>query len=230
MITAASIAIGVLYVLGTLYVVYRLFAEAKHHERALSQGLKALEDEILSKKNVIEEIANLKQSLCQPEEYAKIKEEVGTYDEKLRVERGRVTITEAELDALETRLREMEEIERELQASSVEYTREVDMLKTQESGLAERALDLRKQLDRSLGELDRLLVQIGDSVVAKEKITEAKTQVLQIQDKVEWYRQEFANVNEKYLLLKKAYDALDIEYAQLYEKQNELEAARAKQQ
>lgn len=230
MITAAIIVIGVLYALGAMFVVFRLFSEAKHYELALSQGLKVLEDEIASKKKVIEGVEDLKNNLCRPEEYAKIKGEVGSYDEKLRVERGRVTITEAELDALETRLREMEEIERELQASAVEFTREVDMLKTQESGLAERAQDLRKQLDRSLGELDRLLVQIGDSVVAKEKITEAKTQVLQIQDKVEWYRQEFANVNVKYLSLKKAYDALDIEYAQLYEKQNELEAARAKQQ
>ena len=50
------------------------------------------------------------------------------------------------------------------------------------------------------------------------QINAAKTETIESQKKIQFYEQEIAVVNKKYMELKRAYDALDIEYAQLYEK------------
>ena len=57
---------------------------------------------------------------------------------------------------------------------------------------------------------------------AVSKLKKAQEELKLPGEQVEWYTNEISIVNHKYIELKRAYDALDIEYAQLYEKQNAL--------
>jgi len=84
---------------------------------------------------------------------------------------------------------------------------------------------LKQELDHSFEELERMLTKMEGNEEAVSQLHEAKGNVDSAHESIAWYTDDIANLNTKYMDLKNAYDALDIEYAQLYEKQNQLEAA-----
>ncbi|MCI5064908.1 hypothetical protein MRY87_04195 [bacterium] len=147
--------------------------------------------------------------------------EYKTLQESLKAERGRITITQAELETVETRLRELEEIERELEASGIETKEELNILKKKEAELRQKNEELRNRIAETTANLDKLVEEVEMSSQVQEQILAMKTQLLETEQRAETLITEIEAGNEQYFILKKRYDALDIEYAQLYEKFSE---------
>jgi len=150
--------------------------------------------------------------------------EVEVQQENLRVEKGRITITQAELETVETRLRELEEVERELEASGLETKEEINILKKKEEELVAKNDALKKQIESSLQTMDSVMAELEFSQEVQEKVTACKTELLQVQQNIATIILQIEQGNEQYFVLKRRYDALDIEYAQLFEKFSEAEA------
>jgi len=148
-----------------------------------------------------------------------------TLREALKTERGRITITQAELETVEARLRELEEIERELQASSIDTQEEIKILQKKRTDLGNKNDALKQQISSSLDQMSSALGELEMSAQMQEQIQTIKSDILQTQDKIDGLLIQIEQGNEQYFMLKKRYDALDIEYAQLYEKFSAAEEA-----
>ena len=154
----------------------------------------------------------------------KIAAEIKTVREALKAERGRIMITQAELETVESRLRELEEIERELEASGIETQQELNILKKKHDELNEKNNHLKEQLNFSLQQLNQLLGEVEMTSQMAEEIDKMRIGVVNTQEKISLLLMQIENGNDQYFILKKRYDALDIEYAQLYEKFSEGES------
>lgn len=150
--------------------------------------------------------------------------ELTTQQENLRAEKGRITITQAELETVDTRLRELEEVERELQASGLETKEEINILKKKENELIAKNKALKDQIDASIQVMDTVMSEIEFSQEVQEKVTACKTELLQVEQNIATLILQIEQGNEQYFVLKRRYDALDIEYAQLFEKFSEAAA------
>lgn len=138
--------------------------------------------------------------------------------ETLKVEKGRVTITQAELETVEGRLRELEEIERELGASNLETEEELKILQKKERELKAKNDSLKEQIRASNEQLEQLESEIELSGQLQIEVDKAKQELLMCQTQIDTLLAQIEIGNEQYVVLKQRYDALDIEYAQLYEK------------
>jgi chromosome segregation ATPase len=155
---------------------------------------------------------------------SKVKESK-SFEDALKAERGRVTITQAELETVETRLRELEEIERELEASSIETNEELKVLKARQEELAKKNGSLKSQLDVTTQQMDMIISEIQLSAAQQEALNQIKTELVMTQQRIDILMLQIEQGNEQYFILKHRFDALDIEYAQLYEKFSDAEAA-----
>jgi chromosome segregation ATPase len=144
--------------------------------------------------------------------------------ESLKAERGRITITQAELETVENRLRELEEIQRELEASGIETKEEISILEKKHRELSMKNDSLKQQLSAALEQMQQIISEVEMSAQAKEQVTAMQTELIQTQQKIDQLLMNVEDGNEQYFIMKKRYDALDIEYAQLYEKFTEAEA------
>ena len=137
--------------------------------------------------------------------------------------RGRITITQAELETVEGRLRELEEIERELEASGIETKEEINILEKKQADLASKNQTLQGKISESTQKLEAILGEMEFTAQQQEQIDAMKSQLLQTQEKIDTLLVQCEEGNQQYFILKQRYDALDIEYAQLYEKFAEAE-------
>ena len=188
-------------------------------DRVFEQNLETVKLEQETKEKLFIEIGNLTLGLVTPEKIEKLENNKTEIEENIRAEQGRLTITEAELEAVDTRLRELEELKRELEVSNMDAVKELEMLRSQERDIAAQNDAVRNQINAALDQVDILLDQLSNSAEAVEKLTDAKNELVNAEKKCSYYEEQIAIINNQYMALKKAYDALDIEYAQLYEKQ-----------
>ncbi|MCB0318504.1 MAG: hypothetical protein KDD56_07080 [Bdellovibrionales bacterium] len=144
--------------------------------------------------------------------------ETKSYEESLKAERGRITITQAELETVEARLRELDEIERELEASALETKEELNILQKKEKDLASKNDKLKLEIETSNSKLTELMSELELSAEIDAEVQAAQAELLQTQEKIDILILQIEGGNEQYFILKRRYDALDIEYAQLYEK------------
>ncbi len=151
--------------------------------------------------------------------------EAKSYEEALKAERGRVTITQAELETVETRLRELEEIERELEASGIETNEELKVLQGRQAELSKKNTSLKSQLDATTQQMEMIITEIQLTAAQQESLNQIKTELVLTQQRIDLLMMQIEQGNEQYFILKHRFDALDIEYAQLYEKFSESEAA-----
>jgi chromosome segregation ATPase len=141
--------------------------------------------------------------------------------ELIKLERGRVTITQAELETVENRLRELEEVEREIAASGIETKEEFRILNKKEKDLKTKNDNLVNQIAESMNKLQEVLSQVESNSQVMVQVDMAKTELLRTEQKVNELLIQIELGNEQYVTMKQVYDALDIEYAQLYEKFSE---------
>lgn len=151
------------------------------------------------------------------EMYAKGKEYIAI-QESLKAERGRITITKAELESVENRLMELDVIEQELAASADETNHEIETL-------AKRKNDLDSEKDtliQQIADLTDILDQSGSIINGNENLAEAvsttRESVIEVQSHLDKLLENIKAENDQYFVVKQRYDALDIEYAQLFEK------------
>ncbi len=195
-----------------------LFMQAKKNNSGAVESTKNLEEEVALKRESAEKIKTLSGGLM---DIAILREKVAELlisKESLKAERGRVTITQAELETIEVRLRELDEISRELEASMTETKEELKILQRKEKELSNKNDALREEIRNSLSKMDEIISQIELTSQMQEQITRAKSELLKTEQQIQTLLEEIQAGNEQYFILKKRFDALDIEYAQLYEK------------
>ncbi|MCB0354691.1 MAG: hypothetical protein KDD64_14240 [Bdellovibrionales bacterium] len=180
--------------------------------------LKVLKKKQKEKSEVQERVQGFLDHMVDAGSVKKVIDDIRALEEALKAERGRITITQAELETVETRLRELEEIERELEASGIETKEELNILKKKEAELASQNSLLKEKIQKSLQELESVLQEIEMSAQAQEQVMAMKQELILTEQKIDLLMLQIEEGNEQYFILKKRYDALDIEYAQLYEK------------
>jgi chromosome segregation ATPase len=212
---ALIVIIGVVQALG---IGGYLFVVAKKSNSGVVTAAVNLEDEVAQKKQIKEKIEALQASMINISELKSKVSEFLVTRESLKAERGRVTITQAELETIEVRLRELDEIARELEASMTETKEELKILQRKEKDLSNKNDALKAQISGSLAKIDEILSQIELTAQMQEQIARAKTELGRTEQQIENLLTQIQAGNEQYFILKKRFDALDIEYAQLYEK------------
>lgn len=181
-------------------------------------AINKIEQELKRRENLKTEIEAIYDNMIDLGSVRKLVQEVRIAQEALKAERGRIMITEAEVETVEQRFRELEEIERELEASNLETNREYGILKNKESELAEKNQTLPVQLEALGAEAEKLLASIPLSPEHKEAVQNMKGELNEAVSQISTLLAQISGGNEQYLIMKKRYDALDIEYAQVYEK------------
>ena len=112
-----------------------VFKRARHANDDVVAQFALLEDEVQQKRDLWAKVEALKGDLADDGELRRVGREFIEQREALKVERGRATITQAELEALEVRMRELDEIGRELEASQTETKEELKILRRKEEDM-----------------------------------------------------------------------------------------------
>ena len=182
------------------------------------QEIKILNDEI-DKFNLLSGRVSSSHELLVPmSEIAEKIDILAELNDLVQTEQGRTVITQVELETVETRLRELEEIHRELEASEIEAKQELDVLRQREAELAEKNEILKKQIEESNQILETLYAKVEFSEEAKSTLGRIQGELTEVNEQSERLIEQIKTGNEQYFNLKRRFDALDIEYAQLYEK------------
>lgn len=198
-----------------LFLMYRTVAA---RQKLIRDSLRSYELEVASKKEFIEKVRGLLAQMQPFNELHRKVIEVKALGENLRTERGRITITLAELETVESRLRELEEIERELEASNSETEKELSILRKKDEELKKKNEELKLQLAEKAAELEKFMTELQVSAEVAEQLNAIKTQIASCEQQIDALLLQVQQCDEQYISLKMKYDALDIEYAQLYEK------------
>ena len=214
------IIIIAVFAIGTAIGAFLFYRKARSKVAAMGLNLRIIKREKDVKEKIASELFDLCLGLVERKVFEKKQEILIDLESDLKTESGRLSIAKAELESVQGRLSELEEVARELEASSLAASQELEMLRSQEKELSVKNQNLRVELDTSLAELDRLLEQLSSSQAAVDALNKTKSELLESQEKIIWYQERISEINMNYMQLKRAYDALDIEYAQLYEKQN----------
>lgn len=215
------IAIVAVIGIGTGVLAMRIHVQVSGRKEVMAANLQALQSGLEDRRQLLRELAEICRGMVSAEVCDRARDDLASEEEGLRAEKGRFTIAQAELEAVDIRLRELEEIEKELESSGLEASKELEMMRSQERELQQRNDRLRQQLDSALLQFDKLIHDLASSHEAVTRLTAAKNELIETQKKIQYYEQEISMINRKYMDLKRAYDALDIEYAQLYEKHSQ---------
>lgn len=194
---------------------------------AARRNVRHLEEELSTREGLLAKINALYSEMIDIRAIRGKMDEVQLFRESLKAERGRITITQAELETVENRLRELEEIERELEASGVETKEEINILTMKKDELKQKNVTLGEQLSESLRRMDEVMGEIELSAQVQERVDRARADLVRTQEQIDLLLEKVQEGNEQYFIMKQRYDALDIEYAQLYEKFSASEAAGA---
>jgi len=213
------------FILAAGGVIFSLYRKVNLQKEIVFLNLKILQNELEAKQKVLGELAQLSLSFISADAVQSLKGDLAKGEDSLRGEKGKATILAAEMEAVDVRLRELEEIERELEASGIEAGRELEMLRVQERDIESRNGHLFEQLESCAIQLDQLLNAEKDHPELVAALTQLKADLNSGQMQLKHFQTEIPDINKKYVALKQAYDALDIEYAQLYEKQSQAAAA-----
>ena len=191
---------------------------------AVRAGLTTLEDGLKEREGLLTEVQSLYGQMVDIAVIREKVKELRALEEALKAERGRITITQAELETVETRLRELEEIERELEASGIETKDELNILQKKHAEMQQKNQALKGRISKVSDQLASAMSGVEMSAQMQGQVETMKTQLIGAQEKIDTLLLEVEEANDQYFILKRRYDALDIEYAQLYEKFSESEA------
>ena len=214
------IIIGLVEAVGLAAAMYVIVSKKKS---TMGGAADKLEDELKLRQGYETQINSLFAGLVKIDQLVQQADIIRNLQESLKAERGRITITQAELETVETRLRELDEIERELEASSLETKEELKILKRKEGDLGQKNSTLKQQLEITRENMSKILTDIQLSAEMQDQIRAMQSEIMSCEQKIDDLLLRIEQGNEQYFILKSRYDALDIEYAQLYEKFAEAE-------
>lgn len=190
---------------------------------AASESLDVIKDEIAERRRLKSEIEERAQKMVGLEVLAFAISQFRKVETEFDTEKTRVFLSKTEVDHAETRLRELTELEREIQTSQADLEEELSALKDKESQLKDKNTKLKSEISDSMKHVEELIWEIELSSQVVEQVKNVKTHLLATEDKIEKLLIQIEESNRQYGNLKLRYDALDIEYAQLYEKVSSLE-------
>lgn len=193
------------------------FFRAKHSNDGKVAVYELLKDEVTQKQDLWDKVQSFRGEMASEDELFSRARDFLVARESLKAERGRVTITQAELEAIENRLRELEEISRELEASTTETKEELKILQRKESELKTKNDGLRTQIANSTAKMDALMAEIEMTAKMQDRVAVMKAELFRAEEQSQTLLNEIQRSNEQYFILKRRYDALDVEYAQLYQ-------------
>jgi chromosome segregation ATPase len=215
------IIVILIYLLTALGVYLKIRGDRKKVISGQEDNLTTALDELEKKQSYLKELLEISLSLVRPEDLEELDKMLSDIQANIEAMKGKATITQTEVDAIEIRLRELGELKRELDVSNMDAIREIEMLKSQERDLQTQNEILLENLVSADNQIDILFNMFPDNEEIKNTFTQTKNSIQEIQSKLGFYQNEIATINLEYVALKKAYDALDIEYAQLYEKRQQ---------
>jgi chromosome segregation ATPase len=195
------------------FLFRRAIQEGEEDRSANSQ----VREELAIKRELWSRLESIRQQMANPRDYEKATSDANVARESLKAERGRVIIAQAELESVEVRLRELDEVNRELEASALETKEELKVLQKREGDLKTKNEELRVQIADSTTKLAALMSEIEMSVQMQEQVKMMRADLLKSEEQVETLMNEIQKGNEQYFIAKRRYDALDVEYAQLYQ-------------
>lgn len=208
-----------------LLIIGLMYLAVSKQTKVARGNLKELQKEVEEKTSMYQKLEGLFAQMVEIGGMRERAKELISLQESIKAERGRITITQAELETVETRLRELEEIERELEASGVETKEELSILKKKEQDMKTKNENLKGQIAAAVGRINSAMSDLKLSAEMEEQVNAMKTQLVMTEEKVDTLLLQIEQSNDQYFILKKRYDALDIEYAQLFEKFSEAESA-----
>lgn len=177
-----------------------------------------LSDLLAERKKVVDRIELFKGHLVPCDDMRRVVSSTIEHGNIIQAERGRAAIAKVELESVELRLRELDEIERELDASELDSKEELKILKSREEELRLRNEELKNRINESLGILEELRSKVAMTEEQSRILKNMEDELLYAQEQIDGLSAQIAKGNDQYYQLKRRYDALDIEYAQLYEK------------
>jgi chromosome condensin MukBEF ATPase and DNA-binding subunit MukB len=80
---------------------------------------------------------------------------------------------------------------------------------------------LRGQIADSLAKMDGLITEIELTAQMRNQVALMKSELLRSEEQIQTMLNQIQEYNEQYFNLKRRYDALDVEYAQLYQQLTE---------
>lgn len=210
-----------IYSLVGSFIFIKIRNERRKIIEAQENNLSIAMEELEKKEAQLTQLLEVSLGLIRNEDILALDAMLDDLQASINAEKGRFAITETEVDNIEIRLRELGELKRELEVSNMDAVREVDMLKSQERDLASQNETLLDKLTEATDQVDILFDMFSSQPVVQENLNLIKENVSDIKEKLSFYETEISEINQQYIVLKKAYDALDIEYAQLYEKRQQ---------
>jgi chromosome segregation ATPase len=198
-----------------------VFNRARHANDEVVAQYEIIKDEVQQKRDLWSKVEAVQGEIADDGEFKRVSRDFLGARESLKVERGRVTITQAEIEALEVRMRELEEIGRELEASQTETKEELKILRRKEDDMRDKNNSLRGQIADSLAKMDALIEEIELTAQMQNQVAFMKSELLRSEEKIQTMLNQIQDTNEQYFNLKRRYDALDVEYAQLYQQLTE---------
>lgn len=185
---------------------------------AQESRLQFLTDILAERRKVVDRIELFKGHLVPCDEMRMVVSSTIEHGDIIQAERGRAAIAKVELESVELRLRELDEIEGELDASELESKEELKILKSREEELRLKNEELKNRINESLSILEELRSKVAMTEEQARIFKNMEDELLYAQEQIDELRAQIAKGNDHYFQLKRRYDALDIEYAQLYEK------------
>ncbi len=202
-------------------VAFFIFGRAQAAKVNLLKQFELIQDEIQQKRDLWAKVEAAQAEMAAQSEMRLVGRDFIESREILKLERGRVTITQAELETLEGRMRELEEIGRELEASQTETKEELKILRRKEEDMRLKNDSLRGQIADSLAKMEGLLTEIELTAQMQNQVAVMKSELLRSEEKIQTMLNQIQQSNEQYFNLKRRYDALDVEYAQLFQQLTE---------
>lgn len=198
-----------------------VFTRARHINDHRVKQFEMLQDEVQQKRDLWSKVEAVRGDMAADGDLRQVACEFREVREALKSERGRVTITQAELEALEVRMRDLEEIGRELEAGQTETKEELKILRRKEEDMRSKNDSLRGQIEDSIAKMDALIAEIELTAQMQNQVAVMKSELLKSEEKIQTMLNQIQVSNEQYFNLKRRYDALDVEYAQLYQQLTE---------
>lgn len=191
-----------------------------------SDSQRELDNSFRSLQDFLTRIDALKSGLVPVVEVSPLLRELSTLDQDLKNKNVKFSLALSELEAVEFRLQELEEIRREIEASATEIKDELRALQEREEELRSRRQELEVMLRASAEKMSTIATELAMSSEMQIQIERMQGELVLTQEQCGRLLGQIEKGNEQCMAMKQRYNALDIEYALLYEKFARLESAR----
>ncbi len=205
---------AVIFVFGTIIAYFLFIYKLSSPQDSYQESIESLDKLVLERRNILKEIAVFVLGLVDPLYYQELNKQVTELKEQLAAKKLKIQTVENEINKTETNLKDVAEVNQELEMSQIDSQKEIDLLKAQETDISNQNAWYKQELQNVVKNVSESLAKIEGS---KSLIDNLSTQTAKADQKARYFQSEIELLNKKYLEIKNQYDALDIEYAQLYE-------------